>query len=355
MDWARLERLRNLFLSGDKTRDYWTSDADLAAYDATFARRIAWKWQAVLREVAARGHRFEVDEIVDWGCGSGVAAREVLASGLVVGAPRVRFWDRSPLAKSFAARKAGEEQAVPVEVLDGLGSVEMGENAPRRLLVISHVLNELDKNGVGSLLSLVRASTHVLWVEPGSKAESRRLSELRDSLRNTFDVLAPCTHMQKCGMLLDKNESHWCHQFAPAAKEAFTDPAWSEFSRRLGIDLRSLPYSYLLLSRKSELSAAKVAEALPYSRVIGEPRFSKGYARILSCDGQRGVTEIILQKRDDPRTLKRLQGGLKASGGVPLYRWTPSEKSDDTKVRGGQLWGADTLDEANEDDSDDLS
>jgi hypothetical protein len=345
MDWQRLERLRALFLSGDKTRDYWSSEADLDAYDATFARRIAWKWQAVLKELGARGCRFPVEEVVDWGCGSGVAGRETLASGLVEGDPRVRFWDRSAHARAFAARKAGEEGGTRAEPLSDLSTLGLGDGAPRRLLLVSHVLNELDKNGLASLLSLARASTYVLWVEPGSKTESRRLSELHDSLRGAFDILGPCTHQLKCGMLADGNENHWCHAFAPAPTEAFTDPNWSEFSRRLGIDLRSLPFTYLCLARKGEVRDFSKVET--HSRVIGEPRFSKGYARVLSCDGQRGVTELILQKRDEPRVLKKLQGGLKACGGVPLYRWLDVEKD---KIRGARPWIVDE-----DENGDDLS
>lgn len=354
MDWQRLERLRALFLEGDKTRDYWTGEADLEAYDATFARRIAWKWSAVFRELAGRKLKCVPAEVIDWGCGSGAAVRELVASGFLGAAtPTYRCWDRSPLARNFAARKLREDHGVAAEALTSLGDVDLSEGAPRRLLLISHVLNELDKNSLASLLSLARASTYVLWVEPGSKAESRRLSELRDSLRGAFDVLAPCTHQQKCPVLLNDNESDWCHQFAPPPTEAFTDPDWAEFSQRIGVDLRSLPYSFLFLLRKDEASHAASAEALPYSRIIGEPRFSKGYARVLSCDGQRGLAELILQKRDDPRTLKRLQKGPKANGGVPLYRWSMSDR-DPSKIDGGVHWPT-ADDKLNEDDPDELS
>ncbi len=35
--------------------DYWNSTRDLEIYDATFGARIAWKWNAVLGEIARRG------------------------------------------------------------------------------------------------------------------------------------------------------------------------------------------------------------------------------------------------------------------------------------------------------------
>jgi ribosomal protein RSM22 (predicted rRNA methylase) len=54
-----------------------------------------------------------------------------------------------------------------------------------------------------------------------------------------------------------------------------------------------------------------------WSRVIGEPRESKGYARILSCQAE-GVAEFILQKRDAPELFKAAGKGKLAS----VYRWT---------------------------------
>jgi hypothetical protein len=51
LDWDVLDRLRAIFLSEAPPHGgYWKSAFDLANYDFTFGRRIAWKWDAVLRE-----------------------------------------------------------------------------------------------------------------------------------------------------------------------------------------------------------------------------------------------------------------------------------------------------------------
>ena len=56
LDWAALDRLRDTFLAVQSTgADYWMSRSDLENYDFTFAQRIAWKWDAVLRELGLRG------------------------------------------------------------------------------------------------------------------------------------------------------------------------------------------------------------------------------------------------------------------------------------------------------------
>ena len=82
IDWAALGRLRKDFLSGSAgQRDYWQSESDLASYDATFAQRIGWKWDCVLRELTWRGWKPPMGELLDWGCGSGIAGRAFSALG----------------------------------------------------------------------------------------------------------------------------------------------------------------------------------------------------------------------------------------------------------------------------------
>ena len=79
IDWNALERLRKAFLGGTAGAiDYWQSENDLASYDATFAQRIGWKWDYVLHELTRRGWSPARGELLDWGCGSGIASRAFL-------------------------------------------------------------------------------------------------------------------------------------------------------------------------------------------------------------------------------------------------------------------------------------
>ena len=137
----------------------------------------------------------------------------------------------------------------------------------------------------------------MLWVEPGTRADSRALIAMREKLREKFHVVAPCTHPDSCGMLVPKNSRHWCHFFAEPPAGVMADPNWVRFAQRAGIDLRSLPYSYLIVDRQSTRTG---------TRVIGEPRLHKGYAKVLACDAS-GVREVMVQKRDVP--LKTIHSG----------------------------------------------
>ncbi|MCA8957882.1 MAG: hypothetical protein KDC87_17535, partial [Planctomycetes bacterium] len=79
----RLRAIRQRFLDAGESAhgigDYWASDLDLLHYDAVFAERIGWKWDAVLDEIDARGGLAVTEArsatLLDWGCGTGIASR----------------------------------------------------------------------------------------------------------------------------------------------------------------------------------------------------------------------------------------------------------------------------------------
>jgi len=326
-DFAILDRLRNRFLDAPaEGGDYWESPELLAAYDATFAERIGWKWDAVLAELRARRWAPPAGTVLlDWGCGSGVAGRRVLAAFGADRFSRLVVHDRSALARRFAADSAAS--AFPGLAVEQ--APDWGDVAPAQpfTLVISHVLNELPPAASAALLALVRRAAAVLWVEPGTGEVARALVALREALRNEFAVIAPCTHSGACGLLAPDNQRHWCHHFARPPIEAFTDAFWSEFSLRLGIDLRSLPYSFLVLYRAAA-GAAPAAEE--WSRILGEPREYKGHFKVLSCEAA-GMTERMLQKRDDKALFKAFRRGVPQP---PLFAW----KLGDEKILTGRHW-----------------
>jgi hypothetical protein len=301
LDWSALDRLRDTFLAGKSTgASCWSSCSDLANYDFTFAQRIGWKWGAVLRELKQRGWTPPPGRpLLDWGCGSGVAGRCVVEFFGGQAFECLRVFDRSPLAMEFAMGSAREQfPAMRVEAVDAARLSETGgSGVPVGTLVISHVLNELDETGGRALRQVIDRADAVLWVEPGTYAVSRMLITRRENLREQFLLIAPCTHQAACGLLTPENERHWCHHFASPPAGIMADSNWVRFAQRAGIDLRSLTYSFLVLERKGLRDP--VPGLLPdgWSRIIGEPRLYKGYAKIFSCQAD-GVRDLTLQKRD---------------------------------------------------------
>jgi ribosomal protein RSM22 (predicted rRNA methylase) len=229
------------------------------------------------------------------------------------------------LARRFAAESAAS--AFPGLAVEQ--APDWGEVAPAGpfTLVISHVLNELPPADSAALIALVRRATAVIWVEPGTGEVARALVAIREELRNTFAVVAPCTHQSACGLLAPDNQRHWCHHFARPPVEAFTESFWSDFSHRLGIDLRSLPYSFLVLERPATGTIEPTPEG--WSRILGEPREFKGHFKVLSCE-TGGVAERMLQKRDDKALFKT----MRRVPAPPLFAW----QIRDEKIVGGPHW-----------------
>lgn len=299
LDWDALERLRNGFLSGaGAAAAYWQTPTDLAAYDLTFAQRIAWKWDAVLAELLQRGWVPPPGEVFDWGCGSGVAGRCVVRAFGQENCSGLRVFDRSSLAMDFAVTRA--KSAFPKL------AVHAGAPADGRagLLVLSHVLNELPTGERDALVALAHRADAVLWVEPGTHADSRALAAMRERLRGAFEVIAPCTHNETCGALAPGNERHWCHNFAAPPPGVLTDSDWVRFGQRMGIDLRSGPYSFLVLERKGLRPTS--GHYPGWRRVIGSPRVYKGFAKVLCCQAD-GLADFTLQKRDAPAAYKQFK------------------------------------------------
>ena len=291
----RITRLRELFLDDDRgaapLADYWRSADDLQAYDEVLGARIGWKWDAALAEAKSRGFgRADGETVLDFGCGSGIASRRFLAH---CGAGEVLYHDRSRAAMAFAAERL---RAVAPST-KGRALRELAAVQPDVLLV-SHVVGELDAQGLDELRGLIHRSRRVVIVEPGNRSASRRLSTLRDELLAQFTVLAPCTHALACPALPDPNE--WCHFFAPPPPEVFTESHWVLTARALGIDLRALPYSFLALVREP------AAQPSPRARVLGRPIMAPHHARVRVCDAA-GLRFEQVEKRTAKATWKALK------------------------------------------------
>lgn len=302
IDLKTLERLRAAFLDGSAGQQvYWQTEEDLNDYDITFGQRIRWKWDDVLSELALHDWRPSGGPVLDWGCGSGVASRAFLQHFGKDAVSEVTLWDRSTLAMQVAEKMLSSEfSGVSVRRFDGKGL----ENAT---VLLSHVITELSAEQLAELLKVVQNAASVLWVEPGTFEASRALIRVREQLRESFQVVAPCTHQEPCGMLTEQNARHWCHHFATPPQEVFTDSGWARFAKAMGIDLRQLPLSYLVLDKRpvAEFPSGAV-------RVIGEPRLYKAHALLLGCD-KSGVAERRLTKRILPEAFRKLKKGTGSS------------------------------------------
>ncbi len=306
IETTKLELLRAVFLEKriGAAPQYWDDVQTLELYDATFARRIAWKWDAVWGELLSLGWSplEGITTVLDWGCGSGVASESLLQH--LPAAKELGFvlFDRSKIATAFSAKKLSEHfgvknilQNVPVE------------NFKKTLLLVSHVLTELDDRSLSLLVEMAQNYAAVVWVEPGTPFCSQHLIQIREKLRLQKCIVAPCLHQETCGLLSRENSADWCHFFANSPQEVFHEAKWSQFARTVGIDLRSLPVSFLVAA--SDATSAKGCFVAGLARVLGKPRLQKGCARVCACRSS-GVASETLQKKDYKEFLSELSSGV---------------------------------------------
>ncbi len=322
-DGRTLALLRDLFLAGRPGPDYW-SDRDLVAlYERTFGARVRWKWEWVLGEAARLGLWEALGSpgpVLDLGCGSGVAGRAFFAARdgwerpLAPGGrpDALWLWDRSRLAASEAERLTRAEwqaRGAPERAVEVLRQVPSGAEPAPRVVLVSHVLGELSDEDALGWLDLIARADALLWIEPGTREVSRRLGELRERLLADFAPIAPCPHAQTCPLLAAGRERDWCHLFATPAAEAFTTDHWRRFGLELGIDLRSLPLSYLVMLRRDlaprrpEVPADRLL-----ARPLGRPKVEKGRALLDLCS-TAGTDRLRLLERLDRPFFKRLKAG----------------------------------------------
>lgn len=290
IDWPALHRMREGFLSGTSGGEpYWKSESDLSSYEATFAQRIGWKWDHVLGELNGLGWTPPSGPVLDWGTGTGIAHRRFFAHFGVGGVSTLVLVDRSPMAVRFAARLTSQEHP----------DLAIGGDAHRpSLLLVSHVISELDDRELADLVDLAASATAVIWVEPGEARISRALIGIRERLRGDKRLVAPCTHQETCGLLSPGAERHWCHHFATTPPGVFTDRGWARFAGITGIDLRSVPLSYLVLDKRDCIAADSSAK-----RLIGRPRVNKPEALAFCCDSS-GVSDVRITRRRLPEVYR---------------------------------------------------
>jgi SAM-dependent methyltransferase len=326
LHWTTLDSLRTRFLTGQpQSRPYWDSTETLEQYDKTFAERIGWKWDAVLKELDAREWLPPRLPLVDWGCGTGIAARRLIQHYPKGHFPAVHVWDHSPLAMAYATAQL---QRLDSNLqIHRLPSPEPASFASSYLLLISHVWNELEPSHQSVLNSWMEQAAGLLWIEPGTYELGRQLQAIRDRFHLERHILAPCTHAAGCGLQTAGQESHWCHHFADPPAHVFQSRDWAQFARRAGIDLRALPYTFLVWVRRELTDISSISLGGEWERILGRPRVFKPYVRLLSC-GACGVRELDVPKRTHPNFWKSCKKGNVAA----LYQ--PGQDQSDFRAPG---------------------
>ncbi|HTG45981.1 MAG TPA: hypothetical protein VK633_15795, partial [Verrucomicrobiae bacterium] len=87
--------------------------------------------------------------------------------------------------------------------------------------------------------------------------------------------------------------------FAKPPSEIFIDGNWARFAKLTGVDLRSLPLSFLVLDKRPVPELPEGA-----TRILGHPRVYKPYALALGS-GANGLKEYHISKRRLPEEFRK--------------------------------------------------
>lgn len=299
VNWDRLIELRNQFIGNSpENGDYWDSVHTLESYDQTFAQRIGWKWDYVINQLLLKQWQPPSDSVVcDWACGTGIASRIFAEKFYPRNSFSIHFADRSRKAVKYATQRMRNS------FQDIFISDHLDHGDPKVIYLISHVTTELSPDQLEDIILMLSQSAYgFIWVEPGSYASSRCLSKVRDALLNEFNPWAPCPHHDLCPMNGSTHWNDWCHQFAHVPSNVFQDGFWAYFAKRMEVDLRSLPVSYLCMDKR------EVTQAHDECRVVGRPQINKFQSSISVCSkGQ--FEQLNFLKRSYPALYKKFKKG----------------------------------------------
>jgi len=305
--WDKLKELRAIFLEGSPEEVYWESEEDVLLYDEFFAQRIGWKCDYVFNQLAQLGWKPPTTELLDWGCGSGIATRAYIEAFGDSTIEALTIWDHSPHAIQVA------EKLIQPKLSSQKVFKKNTFHEKEGVLLISHVLTELDEREISSMIEKCKKAEVLIWIEPGTYDASHKLIDIRKSLLEDFSVIGPCTHRQACPMQEPQHETHWCHFFGTVPEEAFTSSDWAQFAKLMGIDLRALPLSYIVLDKRPFEQSGEE------TRMIGRARMYKPYVELLGCNKQ-GLHTCQLPKRHFSDYYKKFKKGKVSS----LQKWEMS-------------------------------
>ncbi|MBL7715252.1 MAG: hypothetical protein JNL01_07255 [Bdellovibrionales bacterium] len=180
------------------------------------------------------------------------------------------------------------------------------------LWISSYFLNELENDPAAQADRLLKTwDRHlerdglVILSEPALKDQSRRLLELRRELIDGIkkkkcpglQILLPCLGMQNCGALAAAED--WCHEEVSWWRPPYT----KLIDEKAGLDRKTLPFSYLVLTRSSRaleeiLPGLKAGASASRHRLVSPSHYEGRDSEFFIC-GQDGKRRARLRLQDD--------------------------------------------------------
>lgn len=260
----------------------WEHDWAKAAYLCYFFPLNYARARSVVIEGSHRGFFTDLENVIDYGSGTGAAMFSVADELKHPWLERLCYDIGS---QALALQDLLNDREHPITST----TVEPKKLKPKTLGIFSYSLNELE-----TFPQQFLEADALMLVEPSTRAHGRRLLQLRDDLilNRGFYAWAPCPHQGPCP-LLNNSERDWCHD-----RIAWEAPSWfSKIEKELPIKNPTLTFSYVLLRKTPPKSRVQTEKLL--GRVVGDALVEKGKTRQLICiDSQRRFMSWFPQRLD---------------------------------------------------------
>lgn len=305
---ARLKKLwPSLALGrGQQKNDHYSFDSAMTeAYAAYYLPANLLKISAILEEAAYFGVAPKNDRVkwLDVGCGPGTAfwgAAHGLKSVDYLGLDRSKNFTAvgdllARNVKGSSARfKTIRHQKETLELIESespdvvsfMNSVSEIETDPaKRVEFISGLIEQLAKRA--------DRPKWLIFVEPGSKAPTRELLELREALRSNprVRIQLPCLDVRPCGALARTED--WCHE-----EIACDFPQWMDrLGDKAGLRKESMIFSYLVCT----VGKHPENDSIPRDgiRVVSQRFEEKGLVRCFACTQSGKIQARVLRSKAD--------------------------------------------------------
>lgn len=224
--------------------------------------------------------------LLDIGSGPGTAlwAAAEQWSGLT----KMVAWEREPAFMTLGQRLAKNSPNLVVKQAQWQQVTLRANTLPRDnasydLVVIGHVLNELDEALRKAVITYAweHCSGVLLLVEPGTSAGFPIVKAAREQLLSLgAQTIAPCTHDQPCPLTND-----WCH-----FPQRINRPAFQRRAKAGSAGWEDSKLSYAAMAKFP-------VNAPVWGRLIHQPNVTKGFAE-LTVSAPEGIVKLKALKRN---------------------------------------------------------
>ncbi len=245
----------NFTTNRENIQEYLKTDKLVAAYTCFYLATNLPKLKKVLEKTQLDLGDYADCEFIDIGCGPGTFTLALLEIN-----PDLKITcletSKSMLKQ---ARKLTQGIYPQAEITYLNAAHDLPPKSQKRFGIFGHSANEMD---VGTIEKIIKQSDldYILFIEPGTKDFFSKSLDIRDVLKEKFQIHYPCMSQDSCPM--QGGEDDWCHQYLYIKHDADTE----RLTQLVHRDRRHLPIIINFFAKEESainMKQARVIRSFP--------------------------------------------------------------------------------------------